>query len=118
MVKLFLIATSVMLVVAPLRNGHPDRASLGGRVTDEDRLAVASATVSARNIFSGESEYTTTGTGGFYKFDAMKQGRYSVFVEAEGYGTTWVPTVFLVRGQHTELDITLARSRKDRRPPG
>lgn len=117
MIKVLSMA-SIALLLLTLPNGHTDRASLGGRVTDEDLVAVPSATVSARNLFSGESAYVSTDAAGLYKFDSMKQGRYSVFAESEGYGATWVPSVFLVRGQHTELDIRLVKSRKNPQPQG
>ncbi len=110
--KLISIAVGLMLVIAPRGTDDPEAASLGGRVTDESNVGIASARVSTRNVFSGETEYTrTTGTGE-YRFTGLKQGRYSVFAQAEGYGCRWVMNVILHRGKHTQLDLVLTTSRK------
>jgi Carboxypeptidase regulatory-like domain len=108
--KLLSIGTVLMLALA--RTDHADDASLGGRVTDENLVAIASATISARNVFSGEVEYARSDANGLYKLTGLRQGRYSVFAEAEGYGCRWVFNVFLFRGKHTELDLILATCRK------
>ena len=105
MIKLLSLAAVSMLVLILPRTGNPDAASLGGRVTDENLVAIASATVSARNAFSGEVESMKSDATGLYKFTGLRQGRYSVFVKAEGSCSKWVFNVFLFRGEHTHLDL-------------
>src|SRR5688500_12947616 len=105
MMKLFVIAGISMLAFVVPGTDHPDEASLGGRVTDENLLAISGATVSAQHVFSGEVEIVLTDSKGLYRFDGLKQGRYSVFGKAEGYGCIWVFNVLLHRGQHTALDL-------------
>jgi hypothetical protein len=111
MLKLLSIGT--MLVLALARIDHPDDASLGGRVTDGNLVPIPSATISARSVFSGEVEYSRSDATGLYKFTGLRQGRYSVFAEAEGYGRRWVFNIFLFRGEHTELELVLTRCRKE-----
>jgi hypothetical protein len=111
--KLISIAVGLMLVIVPRGTDDPEAASLGGRVTDESQVGIASATVSARNVFSGETEYARTDQAGEYRFAGMNQGRYSVFARAEGYSCRWVMNVILHRGKHTQLDLVLTTSRKD-----
>jgi hypothetical protein len=106
MFKVFGLATILLLLILP-RIDDPDAASLGGRVTNENQEAIDRATVSATNVFSREVEVTQSDAAGFYKLTALRQGRYSVLAKAEGHGCTWVFNVFVVRGQHTQLDITL-----------
>ena len=110
--KLISIAIGLVLVIVPRGTDDPEAASLGGRVTDENRVGIASATVSTRNVFSGETEYARTTQTGEYKFTGMRQGRYSVFVRAEGYSCRWVMNVILHRGKRTQLDLVLTTSRK------
>ena len=107
-----LLSIGAVLVLTLARIDHPGDASLGGRVTDENLVPIASATISARNVFSDEVEYARSDANGFYKFIGLKQGRYSVFVEAKGYGSKRVFDVFLFRGEHTQLDFVLTTSRK------
>ena len=111
--KLVSIAVGLMLAIVPRGTDDPETASLGGRVTDESNAGISSATVSTRNVFSGETEYVRTTHTGEYRFTGMKQGRYSVFARAEGYGCRWVMNVILHRGKHTELHLVLTTSRKD-----
>jgi hypothetical protein len=106
-----LLSMGTVFVLALARIDHPDDASLGGRVTDENLVPIASATISARNVFSGEVEYARSDANGLYKFTGLRQGRYSVFVEAEGYGCRWVFNVFLFRGKHTQLNLVLTTCR-------
>lgn len=112
MIKLLSAASMLTLVLVLPRTDDSDAASLGGRVTDENQVAIADATVSASNVFSREVEVVRSDAAGLYRFTRMRQGRYSVFGRSEGHGCSWVFNVFLFRGQHTELDLTLPRSQK------
>src|SRR5437899_3012568 len=113
MMKLLSVASvSVLLFILP-RTDHPDAATLGGRVTDENLVAIANATISAGNVFTREIEFVKSDTTGLYRFTGLRQGRYSVLGKAEGHGSTWVFNVFLFRGQHTQLDLMLPSSGKE-----
>jgi hypothetical protein len=115
MIKLFAIASISMLVLVLPRTDNREDASLGGRVTDENLLTISGATVSARHAFSGEIEIVLSDAAGLYRFEGLKQGRYSMFGKAEGHGCTWVFNILLYRGQHTTLDLKLPKSRKEGR---
>jgi hypothetical protein len=108
-----LLTISVLLPAAP-RTDDRDTASLGGRVTDENKAPIASAKVSIRNKFSGEVQIVKSDGAGFYRIAALRPGRYSVFAQAESYGCTWVLNVFLFRGKDTNLDLVLTDSLKKR----
>jgi hypothetical protein len=107
-----LLPMSTVLFLALARTDHPDAASLGGRITDENMTAIPSATISARGVFSEEVEYTRSDLKGSYEFIGLRQRRYSVFVKAEGYGCTWVFNVLLYREKLTQLDLILRASSK------
>jgi hypothetical protein len=109
--NLFGLATVLVVLILP-RIDDPDAASLGGRITDENQVAIDGATVSATNVFSQEVQVVQSDAAGFYKLTPLRQGRYSVFAKAEGHGCTWVFNVLLYRGQHTQLDLTLRGSQK------
>jgi hypothetical protein len=112
MIRLLLLAGVSIFVVTLPSTDHPDGGSLGGRVTDEGLVAIAGAKVSARNVFSGDGVSSESDVAGLYKFTGLRQGRYSVFGKAEAHGCTSVFNVFVFRGQHTQLDLMLSRSRK------
>ena len=89
-----------------------DIASIGGRVTETSGAPIAGAKVSVRNKFSNEFEITKSNTDGFYRIEGLRQGNYSVFAQAEGYGCIWVLNVLLYRGEHTNLDLALPDAHK------
>jgi hypothetical protein len=65
-----------------------------------------------RNKFSGEVEIAKSSSAGLYRIAGLRQGRYSVFAQAESYGCRWVLNVLLFRGKHTNLDLVLTDSQK------
>jgi len=111
MARLVSIASLTLLLLI-LPRDHPDGASLSGRVTDEKLAPIADATVSIRNVSYGEVDTTRTNATGAYAFVRLRQGRYSMFIEAAGYCSRSVFNVILIREQRTELDVTLNRSRE------
>jgi protocatechuate 3,4-dioxygenase beta subunit len=111
MSKVFGLTTALLLLMFP-RTDHPDAASLGGRVTDENQRAIHGATVSVTNVFSQEVQIVRSDAAGAYRLTGLRQGRYSVFATAEGHVCSWVFDVLLYRGEHTHLDLTLRGSQK------
>lgn len=105
----FLCLALATAIVTPME--HPDRASLGGRVTDQAGAPVRGATVSATNTFTQDTVVARTDNEGLYGWKGLRQGRYSLFVSADGYGCLWMFDICLYRGEHTELNLTLRRSR-------
>jgi len=104
---LLLSASLSPLFLIVMRSDHPGTGVLGGRVKYVDGEAIAGATVSAYNVFTRETNRVKTDEKGSYEFTGMRQGRYNVFVKAEGYCERWVFAVFIVRGERTDLEITL-----------
>ena len=104
---LLLFASLSPLSLIILRYDHPDAGVLGGRVKYVEGEAIAGATVSAYNVFTRETKRVKTDEKGLYEFTGMRQGRYNVFLKAEGYCERWIFAVFIVRGERTHLDLTL-----------
>jgi hypothetical protein len=112
MMKLFLLMVISVLLPAIPRTEDPEAASLGGRVSDQGGAPIAGARISVRNKFSGEVEIAKSDEAGLYRVAGLRQGQYSVFAQAEGYGCSLVLNVLLFRGRHTKLNLTLTDSRK------
>src|SRR5688500_3149827 len=111
MIKSFGLGIVSILLIIPLID-HPDEASLGGRITDHKLVGIAEAKISASHVISGEGEYVISDARGFYKVTGLRQGRYSVFVKAEGYCSKSIFNVVLFRGEHTTLNVALTGSRE------
>jgi hypothetical protein len=110
--KLLLAVTVSVFLAAVPRVQHPDGASLGGRVTDEEAVPIPGARISVRSKFSGKVQVVRSNAAGMYRIAGLKQGRYSIFARAESYGSTCVFNVILYRGKHTNLDLVLTDSLK------
>jgi hypothetical protein len=118
MIRMLSLATlSVLLFITP-RIDFPDTASLAGRVTGQNSVGIAGASVSARNKFSGQVYETATGADGAYKLTGLRPGRYSALAAAQGRGCVWVHNVFLFSGEHTRLDFVLSGSETRARDRG
>jgi hypothetical protein len=108
MIKLLVLAGVTMFI---LPRTDPNTASMSGYVTDANKTPVVTATVSIRNVFSGQVDVTNTDATGSYVLTGIKQGRYSAFATAEGYGSVWVFNIILKSGEHRQLDFVLSRDR-------
>ncbi len=62
-------------------------ASISGTVRDASGAAVAGATVTATNVDTGIAVTQTTNGQGFYSFQTLALGRYSVEVQQKGFKT-------------------------------
>jgi hypothetical protein len=110
--KLLAVGAALIMALYPRATVDPDLGSIGGRVMDEKLVGIPSATVSARNVFTGAIEYVRSDAVGEYKFTNLRAGRYSVVARAEGYGCKWVLNVVVFRGKYTELDLVITKSRE------
>jgi hypothetical protein len=73
----------LLLVVAA--TGQESRGRVQGNVTDSSKAALVAAKVSLKNINTGIEAVKETDAAGFYRFDFVVAGTYSVTVEAAGF---------------------------------
>lgn len=71
---------------------------------------VTNASVEARDVTSGVFR-TGSDASGHYKLENLRAGRYSLWVQAPGYDSTWIPQIIVEHGQTAHTDVHLARSR-------
>jgi hypothetical protein len=67
--------------------------ALSGTVTDPSGGVIVGATVTARNLATGQTRTTTTNSTGSYEFSLLSPGNYSVRFEAAGFKTVDVSSV-------------------------
>jgi hypothetical protein len=60
-------------------------ASISGTVTDSSGAVIAGATVTATNVDTGVATTLTTNTQGFYSFQVLALGKYTVDVSKSGF---------------------------------
>lgn len=88
-------------------------ADLYGTVVDQNAAVIPGTTVTARNISTGVSRSTTTGTDGTYRFIALPPGEYEVTAEAATFKKVSITPVRLTVGQSAELKVTMEVGAQD-----
>ncbi|MBO0721026.1 MAG: carboxypeptidase regulatory-like domain-containing protein, partial [Blastocatellia bacterium] len=75
----------IMLLAMTISASAQFRAGIQGAVTDAQGAAVIGATVTLTNKETGKTLQTKSGDNGFYRFDNLAPGRYSVSTEMDGF---------------------------------
>ena len=83
------------------------RATLAGRVTDEQAAALPGVTVTATHTDTGTKSETVTDASGLYTFPLLPPGDYSVSAELSGFARTLRERVPLSAGQRVSIDLAL-----------
>src|SRR5882757_560066 len=104
----FAILGCLVLVLGAVRAEAQATASgtIQGTVLDKSQAAVAGAEVTVTNKATGTARTTTSSDTGYYRFDLLSAGVYTVKVTKAGF-TTIVETIELPVGQTTTTNVTL-----------
>jgi len=104
----FAILGCLVLVLGAVRAEAQATASgtVQGTVLDKSQAAVAGAEVTVTSKATGTARMTTSGDTGYYRFDLLSAGVYTVKVTKAGF-TTIVETIELLVGQTTTTNVTL-----------
>ena len=81
--------------------------SIAGRVIDDSKAALPGATVTIREVETGQSRVLATDPQGRYRADALVPGKYAVTVELSGFRTAQYQDVSLSVGQAAVLDVQM-----------
>src|SRR5580765_3665802 len=81
--------------------------SIAGRVVDDSKAALPGATVTIREVETGQSRVLATDPQGRYRADALVPGKYAVTVELSGFRTAQYQDVSLSVGQAAVLDVQM-----------
>jgi Carboxypeptidase regulatory-like domain len=96
-----IVAPFCILLSALPGLAQTESATISGRISDTQGLAVSGARVSATNVSTGVGHTTETNAEGFYNIPGLPPGPYRVIVEKEGFAQIVKPDVQL----HVQDDI-------------
>jgi hypothetical protein len=103
--------TSVFLTLLVLANvtvfGQGVRGSLTGLVKDQNGAAVVGATVTVKNVATGEEVRASTDSQGAFTFPSLAPGKYAATVEASGFKRAEVPEITIEVSQIAKIDLAL-----------
>ena len=99
---------SLLLVTTALAFGQTSRGTVSGTVTDPAGAVVAGATVTLTSTDTSQARTASTNDEGFYRFDAVELGNYTVAVSATGFGTLTKTNIVVNANQTSVIDAALA----------
>lgn len=103
----FQLATLICAAVLPVL-AQEFRATLQGTVSDPSNAGVPNATITLRNVDTGIEREATTDTAGYYLFQFVVPGNYSLTAKASGFKTAVRDGVQLSISDSARVDVALA----------
>ena len=97
----------LLLVSVTAASAQEYRATLTGRITDEQSAALPGVTVVATHVETGTKSETVTDASGLYTFPLLPPGDYSVAAELTGFARMLRDRVPLGSGQRVSVDLAL-----------
>jgi carboxypeptidase family protein len=95
-----LLIVAVVITFASLALGQTSRGTVSGTVTDPNGALISGAEITLTSAATKLNRTTTTNTEGFYRFEAVDPGTYSLKVNATGFGEV-VSTGIVVQANQT-----------------
>ncbi|HEX8558562.1 MAG TPA: carboxypeptidase regulatory-like domain-containing protein [Pyrinomonadaceae bacterium] len=84
------------------------RGTVSGVVTDPAGAVIRGASVTLTNTQTNVSRQTTANDEGFYRFDAVELGTYTVVIGSPGFGELTKANVVVNANQNSQIDAQLA----------
>jgi len=101
---------AAMLGMTLLLSSYPmlseTRGSVRGKVWDPTGAVIAGASVTVRNIVSGQTWMAQTGQNGEYEIDFVQTGHYAMTAEAKGFQPA-MQYAIIAAGQRVEVNFHL-----------
>lgn len=102
----FVLSFGALFVFTSVALGQ-NTGTISGTVQDQSGAVVAGANVKAQNPATNFSRETVSATNGFYRFDQLPVGTYTITTEAAGFKTSVTQSVALSVNDALTLDIKL-----------
>lgn len=101
----------ILLAAVTLGSDSRKISSVEGRVTFDSRQALPAVTVQLDDLGRGTHVEKITQASGYYLFDQVRPGAYSMWVEADEYGCILVPRLAVHYGQRVRRDFNFERGK-------
>ena len=105
--RLLLVLVFAALVPTSTALAQSTAATVSGSVLDEQKAALPGATVTIRNLDSGQSRSTTSDARGAFQVAGLPPGKYEVSAELAGFGRLVRSDLSLTVAQEVTLALTL-----------
>lgn len=102
-----LTLTSLLFGLALLAQAQTSRGVVSGIVADTSAAVISGATITLTNTETTLSRTAVTNDAGFYRFDAVDLGNYSVNISASGFGALTKTNIIVNANQTSGVDAQL-----------
>ena len=106
--KKITLAILTLCLSAIVTFGQTSRGTVSGVVKDSTGAVIAGATVNLTNTDTTVARSVVTNEEGFYRFDAVDLGNYSVNVTASNFGAVTKSGLIVNANQTSSVDVELA----------
>ncbi len=96
-----------LALAASLIHSQDFRSTLQGTVSDPSQASVANASITLRNIDTGQDRTANTDPDGFYIFQFLPPGNYELTIKAAGFRTSVEKGINLALTQTLRKDVAL-----------
>ncbi|CAN5515208.1 hypothetical protein BH20ACI3_BH20ACI3_08920 [soil metagenome] len=103
-----LVVIAMVFGLALIAQAQTSRGTVSGTVADQAGAVISGATVTLTNTETTLSRTAVTNDAGFYRFDAVDLGTYSVSIASSGFGTVTKTGVTVNANQSSAVDAQLA----------
>lgn len=107
MLKHFLGALTLSILLAGMAAGQANRASITGTVTDSSGAVIGGVDVVARNVDTNVETATITNEDGEYLVPNLPPGTYSLTFRKVGFKEISQPSITLISTQVARIDISM-----------
>src|SRR5262245_33873684 len=98
---------AILLILSPSTSAQHIRGALEGTVADPNSAVIAGAKVSLKNDATGSEVAATTNDRGYFNFQNLEAGTYSVTVDKSGFRKIVAKDVTVKVGTVTPLTVVL-----------
>jgi len=98
----------ILLLTGMFAFSQTSRGTVSGNVRDQNGAVVAGATVTLISEATGQQRTAETSGEGFYRFDAVDLGNYSVRISGQGFGTMVKSGVVVSANQISSVDAEMS----------
>lgn len=106
--KKFIMCVLCVFVYSTFTFAQTSRGVVSGIVTDPNGAVVPGAEVTLTNTETTVTRSTTTNNEGFYRFDAVNLGTYSIRITAPNFGAITKSGIIVNANQTSAVDVQLA----------
>ncbi|MFN2453228.1 MAG: carboxypeptidase regulatory-like domain-containing protein [Pyrinomonadaceae bacterium] len=101
------VFTAILFSFSLTLFAQTSRGTVSGTVTDQAGAVVPGANITLTNLQTSISRTTTSNDEGFYRFDAVDLGTYSVGITATNFGEVTQTNITVQANQTADVPVTL-----------